>query len=195
MAAVAESNTSAVANKSHEVQPLLKTHYMFKSQCSQKLNIRFPKCKFTKITEKGAIFMIIWNLFYSIALFCCSNELFLTKNTAIVVVPSSSILYPVVRLVIDVWIGTFRIIKLSLYFLLVAIIVKTTYLLISSSDVVLYLSSVAWSLAGICYFACHSTNNYSADWSIWRRTQPHNILANLGIGYCTISQQRNVLPT
>ena len=40
----------------------------------------------------------------------------------------------------------------------------------------------------------HYTNNYSVDWSIWRRAQPHHILANLGNYYWRISQQKYVLP-
>ena len=151
MAALAQPSISAVARNPQEVQPLLHGSDAFKNHCSQNSNSRYPKYKLAKISERGAIFIIIWNLFYNIALFACATELLLTKNTAFVVVCSSSILYPVVGLVIDVWVGTFRIIKLSLYFLLAAIILKSIYLFIFSSDVIIYLSIVTWSLAGMCY--------------------------------------------
>ena len=153
MAALAQPSISAVAHEPQEFQPLLQKKYAFKSHCSQNLNTRCPKYKLAKITEKGAIFMILWNLFYTTALFSCGTELLLTKNIALVVVCSSSIFYPVVGVVVDVWIGTFRTMKLSLYFLLAAIVLKSIYFLIFSSDVIIYLSILTWSLAGVCYVA------------------------------------------
>ena len=158
MAALAQLNISAVDNESNEVQPLLINTRALKSQHFQKLSKKFPRYKLAKISEKGAIFMIIWNLFYATALFCSFEIFDSRKNTVYmyipyIVAPSVSILYPIVGLAIDVWIGTFRIIKLSLYFLLIAIIMKHIYMFIILSDVVLYLSTAAWSLAGICYLA------------------------------------------
>ena len=153
MTALAASNISPVADESHEIQPLLQKNYALRSQHSQKLNRRCPKYKLAKISEKGAIFMIIWNLFFTTALFSCFTPSNSTKNTAYIVMFSSSIVFPVVGLLTDVWIGTFRILKLSLYFLLAAIILKSIYTFIILPDIILYLSFVAWSLAGVCYLA------------------------------------------
>ena len=153
MASLSQPSISVVAHEPKDFQPLLQKSYALKSHCSQNLNAKCPKYKLAKITEKGAIFMITWNLFYTIALFSCVTELLLTKNIALILVCSSTILYPVVGLVIDIWIGTFRIIKLSMYFLLASIVLKNIYLLIFSSDVIIYLSIVTWSLAGVCYLA------------------------------------------
>ena len=66
MAALAQPSISTVANDSHEVRPLPEKKNAFKSQSSHKWNIRCPKYKMVKISEKGAIFMIIWNLFYTV---------------------------------------------------------------------------------------------------------------------------------
>ena len=117
MATLPQPNISAVANDSYEVQPLLLKKHAFKGQCSQKFNIRCPKYKLAKISEKGAMFMIIWNLFYTTALFSCLTLLGMINNTVYIqyiVVTSVSVLYPVIGLVTDAWIRTFRVIKLSL---------------------------------------------------------------------------------
>ena len=147
MAALAQLNISAVESESEEVQPLLFKKCVLKSQHSQKVNKKCPKYKLAKISEKGAIFMIIWNLFYAMALFSCVEIFSLRKSTVYVpyiVATSVSILYPIVGLAIDVWIGPFRIIKLSLYFLLTSIILKSIYMFIILSSVVLYLYTMAW---------------------------------------------------
>ena len=105
-----------------------------------------------KISEKGAIFTIIWNLFYTIALFSTIVLGMNTTYTECTVVASVTILYPVVGVIIDVRIGTFKMIKLSLYFLLAAIVLKCKYLFIFHLNIILYLSIVGWCLAGACYF-------------------------------------------
>ena len=43
------------------------------------------------------------------------------------------------------------------------------------------------------YCIRYSTYNCSIDWGIWRRPQPHHILAALGIYYWTITHQEHVL--
>ena len=94
--------------------------------------------------------MIVWNLFYTITL---SSTFGLGNIAAYSEVTSVTFLYPVVGVLIDIWIGTFKMIKLSLYSLLAAIVLKCIHMFIFHLNIILYLSIVGWFLAGVCYLA------------------------------------------
>ena len=108
--------------------------------------------RFPKISEKGVIFLLVWNLFFAISLTMCISEL-LIDNYTVIEFLSIPIICPVIGLLCDCWIGRFKILKVSTYFLLVAIVLKGVTIIITS-PVALHLAVAIWTLSLACCLTC-----------------------------------------
>ena len=144
-----------------ESQPLLKGVSPSTSPTvkqAQSLRYRFPK-----IREKGAVLMIIWNVFFATSLASTMTKLAFGTAEQMVVV-GLTVLYPVVGWLADCYIGRYPVLKVSLYSLLFSIIAKSIFLFILRSSVLLYMASCAWSLSAVCYLA--SIVQFTIDQSV-----------------------------
>ena len=142
--------SDATTLATYKIQPILNQQGFYqqrRKQLSACATYRLPK-----FSEKGAIFLLAWNLIFTTSLtMCCTNTL-LDYSTAIEF-PAIVILCPIIGLLSDCWIGRFKVLKAATYFLLVAIILKGVTI-INPSSVVLYLAVAAWTLSFTCYFTC-----------------------------------------
>ena len=69
--------------------------------------------------------MIVWNTLYAISLFSCETKILPWNKMPIIEYTSFMILFPIIGLMADCWVGRYRILKAGLYLLLIAIIFKT----------------------------------------------------------------------
>ena len=118
------------------------------SKCPIHIRYRLPK-----ISEKGAIIMIIWNFLFAVSFFSCSLKLVFGPSH-VIVITSLTIVYPIVGWLADSWLGKYKFLQSAMYLLLVAIILKTIEMFFITSLVLNYMAVSAWSLSAICYIAC-----------------------------------------
>ena len=123
----------------------------FLKQKGKQLSSRAPY-RFPKITDKGTVLLLAWNLIFTTSLTMWANHMLYDYGTMIEF-PTIAILCPIIGLLSDCWIGRFKVLKAATYFLLVAIILKGVTI-ITPSSVVLYLAVAAWTLSFACYLTC-----------------------------------------
>ena len=148
-----------------ETQPLLcKTKspsHNKKKPCHllSRLNYRLPR-----ITSKGAVVMIVWNLFFTISFMTCISLTPFGLSQCLVVM-SLSVLYPAIGWFGDTWSGKYALLQAAQYFLLVTIICQSLATFVIPSLVVShYVALVAWSLSMVCYSS--SIFQFTLDQSI-----------------------------
>ena len=138
-----------------ECSPLLpqpaSTHQKKKRSCFPKLKYRLPK-----ISEKGAVFMIIWNFLFMVSFFSTSSEILEWRESYIIEYTVIMSLFVFIGLLADCWVGRYRILRMSMYLLLVGVIIKTTDTLVIATSIpaLLYMTIACQALSGVCYGAC-----------------------------------------
>ena len=121
-----------------------------RKSCPLKIKYRLPL-----LTENGVVFMVVWNLFFVIAFFSCVSQLLEWQDYAVAECGILLSLFPFVGYIADGVIGRYKVIKLAMYFLLLAVIIKTTGILILNDSLVTpYLATAPLGLAGACHIAC-----------------------------------------
>ena len=103
---------------SNEISPLLsksRQEHFFQKCCSCNIKYRLPK-----ITEKGAIVLIVCNVLALIATFAQSQRMFVTTNTAMAMVVLIIITSPIAGFVVDTCIGKFKAIQASIVLLMLS---------------------------------------------------------------------------
>ena len=108
--------------------------------------------QFPKISERGALYLLVLNLLFTLSLITCSSDL-LYGSAGLIEFLSLLILCPIIGLLSDSWIGRSRILKAAIYFQLMAIMLKGITI-ITTSPVAVYLTVVVWTLAITCYCTC-----------------------------------------
>ena len=108
--------------------------------------------RFPKISERGAIYMLILNLLFTMSLTTCGSDL-LYGSIAQIECLCLLILCPVIGLLSDCWTGRFKVLKAAIYFQMVAVMLKGITI-ITTSPVAVYAAVAAWTLSFACYGTC-----------------------------------------
>ena len=151
------SSTDAVIDivVSAETVPLLPQHDSNQQPTTRRC---FPilKYRLPVISEKGGIFMIVWNFLFILCASSTGSKVLDWKDSSTVV--EFTVLSPLnifVGLAADCWIGRYRIIKTAVYALLPAIVTKAVEPIITvKPDILPHLTIACISLSVACYQAC-----------------------------------------
>ena len=147
-----------------------------------------PSYRLPLTSEKGAIFMIVFNFLFLLSVTSCVNALY-EWGWAIV-----AVLCPLISLAADCWIGKYRLIKIALYVLLLTTIIYIISLVYPMSETVSYIllyikmilvaCSVALFLPCVVHFTTDQLLGQSGEqigfavyWLIW------GTMAGVLVGY------------
>lgn len=118
----------------------------------------FPKCplrmryRLPMISEKGAVIMIVWNVFFCTS-FCSCGIRLVFGSSQLVLIACMTVIYPIVGWLADSWFGKYRFLQCATYLLLAAIIIKAIETFFVPSSVLAYLAVTLWSLTAVCYYS------------------------------------------
>ena len=108
------------------------------------------------INKRGAIFLIVWNIFEGLFFFSCTTNLLTCSWKWVTVIEYGIIaaLSPVIGLAADCWMGRYKVFKMAQYLTLLAILLKVIGKEIFHVDYVLQSAIAVMALAGSSYTAC-----------------------------------------
>ena len=109
--------------------------------------------KFPAIIGKGAIVMIIWNLFFTMSLFTSRQYVIYTFDLVAIIMASLAVSYPLIGWLADTRLGKFNVLLTSSYLLAAAIILKSVGTFITPERSILYLSLIVSSVAVACWLS------------------------------------------
>ena len=99
------------------------------------------------ISHKGAILMIVWNVFFDISLFTCSIPQLTQLYAGVLIV-----FYPIIGWLGDCKFGKGKILQASLYFLLASIVLYNLSVFVCGNNFILTYSAAAGGImAALCY--------------------------------------------
>ena len=147
---------SSACNNCSEVDPLLPV-LAPPTRASQKLPFYsgWPTIRYRiqNVSDKGAVLMIVWNVFFATTLLSVSTNLTYSRTQRILV-SCLTVLYPVVGWLADCWIGRYHVLKAATYFVLLSILFKGTSMYILPSTTMIYAATCLWSMSAVCYLSC-----------------------------------------
>ena len=133
-----------------------------------------------KISEKAVVLMLVWNTLFMVSILLAGTIGLFGKTRDIALAMSITVFYPIVGWLADSWIGRFKVLKTSVYLLLLTIICNAIYGFIIHSSVVQTLTTIMWSFSIVCFFStfmqltldqCIGASaeqlSFTIYWSIW----------------------------
>ena len=146
---MAALNQENVEEANSEREHLLQKQLQQEKQYTYKLfKFRLPL-----INDKGALFLIVWNAFLSLAFFSCATGLHAWETVTVIEYGASLAAFPFVGFIADCYIGRFKVLKVAQYLLLLAITLKILGKLVICNDYLSYAAVAFLGLAGTGYIS------------------------------------------
>ena len=139
-----------ITESTNSIERNLQEVFHQEKRCKLRVKYRLPP-----VTEKGTIFLIVWNVFLAFAFFSCATKLLSWQTVTVIEYCGVAVLYPIMGIIADCWIGRYKVLKSSQYFVFLAIVLKEIgeHIIVEEHSVQ-RIAVAALALAGSGYTAC-----------------------------------------